>query len=64
MTNGSSGTKHEKREIIESKGKFDSDSRGKGAGGTIFRPMVVVKVAWPTANLHIHIKSKVSVDAN
>lgn len=37
---------------------------GQGAGGTIFRPMVVEKVSWPTTNLHIHIKSKVSLHAN
>ena len=26
--------------------------------------LVVEKVPWPTTNLHIHIKSKVSVHAN
>lgn len=37
---------------------------GQGAGRTIIRAMVVEKVAWPTTNLHIHIKSKVSLHAN
>lgn len=37
---------------------------GQGAGGTIRGPMVVEKAAWPTTNLHIHIKSKVSLHAN
>lgn len=37
---------------------------GQGAGRTIFRPVLVEKVPWPTTNLHIHIKSKVSLHAN
>lgn len=36
-----------------------------GAGGTIFGPVLVEeKVPWPSTNLHIHIKSKVSLHAN
>lgn len=38
---------------------------GQGAGGTIFGPVLVgEKVPWPGTNLHIHIKSKVSLHAN
>lgn len=36
---------------------------GQGAERTIFRPMVFEKVSWPTTNLHIRIKSKVSLHA-
>ena len=65
MTNASRGTKHEKktRGIIESEAVLVTVG-GQGAGRTIFRAMVVEKVAWPTTNLHIHIKSKVSLHAN
>lgn len=68
MTNARGGTKHEKKTggIIESEGKYGGvhGSRGQGAGRTIFRPLVVEGVPWPTTNLHIHIKSKVSLHAN
>lgn len=36
----------------------------RGDGRTTFRLLVVEKVAWPTTNLHIYIKSKVSLHAN
>lgn len=65
MTNASRGTKHEKKKRAYNwiRGKTWR-CQWQGAGRTIFRPMVVEKVTWPTTNLHIHIKSKVSLHAN